>query len=95
MSSSTPPTRSGSDPTMFIILAVIVIVAIVLAIVFFSNPATPSATATLDSGINTTDIGVTDINDEMTEVEQTMPGGTPDAESSPDAASSPDTTEAP
>src|SRR5690349_2147031 len=66
-----------NDPTMFIILAVIIIVAIVLAIVFFSsNPANPAATATLDTGIGvTTDVGVTDVNDEMTEVQQTMPAG--------------------
>ena len=88
MTTNTTPERN--DPTMYIILAVIIIVAIVLAIVFFSgNPANPAATATLDTGVGVTtdagDIGVTDVNDEMTEVQQTMPAGgeTPEGTESP------------
>ena len=93
MTTNTSPERN--DPTMYIILAVIIIVAIVLAIVFFSgNPANPAATSTLDTGVGVTtdagDIVVTDINDEMTEVQQTMPAG---GNTTPDTT--PEGTEAP
>jgi hypothetical protein len=96
MTSSSP---ERNDPTMFIILAVIIIVAIVLAIVFFSgNPANPAATATLDTGVGVTvdgsDIGVTDVNDEMTEVQQTMPAGS-STTGSGDPLATPEGTEAP
>jgi hypothetical protein len=87
MTSSSP---ERNDPTMYIVLAVIIIVAIVLAIVFFSgNPANPAATATLDTGVGVTvdgsDIGVTDVQDEMTEVQTTPDGGavTPEGTESP------------
>jgi hypothetical protein len=78
-----------------IIIAVVVIVAIILAILFFNgmnnNPGgvatdVPGGIISTDTNSGSTtsgDVGVTDINDEMTEVEQTMPVPTEEATEAP------------